>query len=252
MQLVATAIKVLTGCVAVVRGQKPEPDAKLGVGEEFLLGFATLATAEATSLLVLCSLGQERSAKIHFRALNEYRTRASMVLGSEDVALEFEAAAIAETRNLGEMMGLDAPAIDAAIRELIPADNTKDQRREKVVFGDMRAVLKKRTGDDLEYAVTYATASSFAHGSILALREVAQAISGAGDDFPIRLARDRRGAAYLLGANAIVGWFINELDQRFHFEENADFKEYAERNEAIMHRIERGEIAGLSTKRRSP
>lgn len=54
------------------------------------------------------------------------------------------------------------------------------------------------------------------------------------------------GNAYLLGANVVLGWFITELDKRFHFEENDDMADYVRRNESINDRIARGDITGLA------
>jgi hypothetical protein len=209
------AIEILGGCIANARsyseGRKSEP--KL----EILLGLALLAFSEAQALLMLCSGGLERSARVHMRSLFEYTIRASIILEDSVKAEQFMAAALAELDYLGKSIAADQQTIDEAKAQYLGSlpSTTATMREKRALGGDMSTLIKARSGDKV-YGTMYAYPSLFSHGSILALDEVSRALKGVGNNFQDSVNKDGRGAIYLLSGAHFCCDLAANLVREFH------------------------------------
>jgi len=192
--LLKDGIGHLDACVAAARGHRGDPaDKKRHTSLNLLLGYGLLAMSESRALLALVSIGLERSARIHFRSLHEYAFRAVLLL-DPTTAHQFKLAAARETEKYAKWFKLDAAHIAAATAQyLADADPGESPMREQdALGGDMASLMRKKTGDDTSYATTFGQPSLFAHGSILALYELSEAIRDRGGDLPITSSETNR------------------------------------------------------------
>lgn len=152
---------------------------------ECLLCYGILAIGEARSLVILEAARLNIHARIHFRALNEYDARSHVILNDEAKALQFRDSLAYELRELGKKLGQDETAVETTIAASLGANSrTIKGGMEKSVFGSARdAVPDSGIPRDVRYATAFAYPGHVAHGSIIALKNLAVSIDGRGADF---------------------------------------------------------------------
>src|SRR6266700_129438 len=120
LNLTGNSLAVLGGIIENIQtntvNHKSEP--KL----EVLLGLSCLTFMEGHALLTLCSTGLERSARIHYRSIHEYKRRAEILLAENEKSEDFIFAALFEMQRLGAMLEIPQKQIEEAKKRfLVPA-----------------------------------------------------------------------------------------------------------------------------------
>jgi len=186
--LFAHAIRALVAVVYKARTTdvSGRPDANRWTSE-FLLGYAILTVNEARSLLLLLGGGLNRHARIHGRSLWEHELHARRLVEEETngLALKLRDAYAFEARVFGNLTDADPNAVERSIAHAIGVDDSAlirgDQER-RVFGGDGRAAMKDEASPDKRYAGTVKWMGQVAHGSVLAINEIANATNGAKND----------------------------------------------------------------------
>jgi arginyl-tRNA synthetase len=231
-----SVIKFLASRVAAARTRDPAtvPSGKLAA-YNMILGLSVLAVAELRALLVLSSMGLERSARIHLRSIGEYLMKARVLTERGDLALRFVHAAGAETKHLGDLMALDPAIIEAAQqRYLGDLDLASESPREHSIMNEIRDVYATLTESDQFFAIEHNWLSQFSHGGILALHEVAMTTDGIAENF-FRIAnRDGAGEQHLLRGCHLALWLAGLMEGLFSIEDHGDFEAQVKALDALL------------------
>ena len=202
LQILRDYIVLLDKCVSAARSyQEQSNDKKTAASLNLTVGFGLLAMSEARAALMLLSIGLERSARIHLRALYEYNLRARLVQ-NKDTARAFMLAAGYEAREYAKSMQWpDERVLQADRRFLGDAEaGEKAQRERDALGGNVKALIRETAGSVRDYALYFVFPSQYSHGSILALYEVSVAAQGKQQDFGEASFRDGLGKVQLLFA----------------------------------------------------
>ena len=232
VELATEALKMLGACIGNARAVAKDRESSPPL--EILLGLSLLVFAEFQALLMLCTAGLERPARIHMRSVCEYKVRADLLLGDKNKADEFIFAAAAELEYLGALISADSKDIDAAkIRFLGATGSPEQSKREKnVLGGDMRTILKNSSGDKA-YGASFAWPSAFSHGSILALGEVSRSLENSGPNFQNPLLRDGGGFGYINTAVSVSCHFTSLLVKHFRVAVSSQLADVLQRQAAL-------------------
>lgn len=190
---------------------------------EAMLGFGILTFNEARAFLIVAGAGLDRHARIHYRSIMEYEFRLKRILEDPTRAKAFFDAFVHELRKLADdLEQMDEEAIDREIESTmgVPASSLSTGPEKKALFGksgDVKTAMKELPYGNRRYVGTFSWPSQVSHGSIMALREVARSIAGAGSDFLDLAGRDGYGnrLAYSIIWNILS--LANHIAIRFDF-----------------------------------
>jgi hypothetical protein len=233
------SLKILAGCIGNARAISKDRESEPRL--EVLLGLALLAFAEGQALLMLCSAGLERSARVHMRSLYEYSVRAAVLLADKAKAEQFTLAAIAELEYLGALISAPRADIERAKAHFLGAGAAAPStiKREKAALGgDMRTIIKGQAGDRA-YGTMFAHPSMFSHGSILALDEVSRALVDVGNNFQAPLSNDGQGSTYLLAGATACCDLATKLVKHFRADAAKDLEKTVEQIIALQAEVGR-------------
>lgn len=231
-------IHLLDKSVGAARSYQPKEDDARATCLDFLVGFGMLALSEVRALLSLVSLGYERSARIHLRSLFEYTIRAQLVQNPE-TARAFKAAATVELDRYAKAMGREKDEGFIAARErYLEGIDPEDAGRERDAFGgNMRKLVESLyPGDTSAYERNFAFPSLFSHGSILALNEVRQHVSGRGSDFIRAILSDGSGPMLLNMASAELLRLVHLLMQELRVEVDDEWHALTKQVGELLHK----------------
>jgi hypothetical protein len=214
------ALQVLAVAIHAARGQENSGDSSGGAAMiEALLGYSILAYNEGRAFLLVAAAGMSRHARIHLRNLIEYRTRLDSIFADTDRAKRFWDALAHEMRVFVRKLGttLDDSAVEKSIAEIygneIPIE---PQGEKKVLFPQKTITSALLSGPSGKTSLAaYDWAGHFAHGSILALREVARDAAGGSSNFLNAAANDERGNDLTFRVTDLLLWFTASLTIRF-------------------------------------
>lgn len=233
-------VRLLASAVGAARGQdiSAEPE-DVRWSKEFLVGFCLLAIGEARSILLLLSDNLNRHARVHLRSLYEYELRTKKLLQEPQRALAFRDSIAYEMRQIGVQLNGSMDLLEAEIAETLGVEDSASivGSKENAAFGGpVRNQMKDEVAPEKRYVGTFAWASLVSHGSILALRELSGAVSGAREDLLKRASVDNKENVLLYNACWLLLWFSGKLHEQFGVAVPG-IKEVADRIVAINKRL---------------
>jgi hypothetical protein len=218
------AVSLLAQAVggARIKDLSAKPEAERWA-KEFLVGYALLAIGEARSVLLLLGDQLNRPARVHLRSLYEYEHRVAILLDDEETVLKFRDAFAYEMRDFASRLGRTSDEINAEIERVLGVDDAsslKGTKESTALGGNVRDQMRNYGGLDPErrYIGTFAWASHFSHGSVLALNELAKSTDGQSEDFLTSASADAMGNAILYNALWPVLMFVALISREFRLE----------------------------------
>lgn len=213
------ALKALLLAIGRARTEHIEVlgDAEKAV-REALLGFGILAFNETRAFLIVAGAGLDRHARIHFRSVMEYELRVRRILELPERAINFFDAFAHEIRKTAQDLEVaDEVAIENEIVAVLGKSVHQTASEKKALYGksgDVKSAMSELPAGGKRYVGTFAWPSQVAHGSVLALRDIAKATEGAGSDFMDVAGRDGYGdrLAYIMIWTVL--YFANLIAQR--------------------------------------
>ncbi len=151
---------------------------------EVVFGYAMLASGEARALWSLLSCGLETTAIVHLRTMLEHAARIMRLRADSQLARRVYESLGASEREL-------AADLDPHIREALEArfSPVVDPKADRKLLPGMKAMLANGRVGAMDYGA-YRAMSQTVHGSIIALRRVAQITRGIDRDFIAAATRD--------------------------------------------------------------
>jgi hypothetical protein len=221
----AEALKALAIALGEARSHNIEhlPDEERAV-REVLLGFSILAYNETRAFLMVAAGGLELHARIHYRSVMEYEFKTKTILNTPSRALAFLKAFAHEFRKLGSGLNITEEALNTHIIEALglPVESASEKRAlygkpDKKSPTDVKSAMAESAEGSVRYLATFSVPSMVSHGGIVALRDVARAIDGAGSDFLDIAARETFSINILYGMIWPVLYFAGVVATRFGF-----------------------------------
>jgi hypothetical protein len=148
--------------------------------------------------------------------LYEYQLRSNLLLADHDRALAFRDALAFEMRAFSTLLGRSADSINQDIAVslgVIDASGIVGAKEKDSFGGSVRSQMKEELSPEKRYVGTFAWASLFSHGSILALKELSEATTGATNDLLLKATEDAHGNDLLYHACWLVLWFAGQLHE---------------------------------------
>ncbi|MHB8703999.1 MAG: hypothetical protein ACYC8W_07680 [Candidatus Tyrphobacter sp.] len=228
------AINLLAGSLSAARRQDKIPiEGGQRAQFEMIFGYSMLALNEARALWSLVSAGLELQATVHLRTIAEHAARATTLIRDELLAERTYQSLGASERDLLDDLQLE-PGVKAAIETTFAP--VVEHKPDWKFLPKMRETLKVAALGAFDYG-SYRAFSQTVHGSVFALRRLAQAIRDSDDDFIDRACQDGSGeyqfsqATYLILALANALAYISgaDIDDEFLRVANANAELLASR-----------------------